>query len=207
MRFSARYLPGPQNNGWHNSGWASKHSAGHIKQSGQGTLRLSPYFSAPLPTVSQASLAPLRSDYQPAEQKQAGCLLWAVKTRLVRKYSGLFHHLLIVLLYSPRHHTRRDLCCKNTNQQKTCEIKWRKFEREQKQSSLTLSEHEHEVCAFRRNLWSVFYYEMKEWLDIFFFLILPLKKSRHHLRLFKDDLWNRWTTGRHQLGKITEQSS
>ena len=89
---------------------ASALLASHIKQGGQGAASLSPYFSALLPAVSQPAW-PL-SDWiicQPNKNKQdAFCELWAVKTRLGGKYSGLFHHLLIVLFHSPRHRIRRE---------------------------------------------------------------------------------------------------
>lgn len=89
---------------------ASAQLASHIKQGGQGAASLSPYFSALLPAVSQPAW-PL-SDWiicQPNKNKQdAFCELWAVKTRLGGKYSGLFHHLLIVLFHSPRHCIRRE---------------------------------------------------------------------------------------------------
>lgn len=112
---------------------ASRESAAHIKQRGQGTVSLSPYFSALLPTVSQPAWP--HSDWiicQPNKNKQdAFCELWAVKTRLGGKYSGLFHHLLIVLFHSPRHRVRRETwLCKNTKQGSTRENKSRASRRE-----------------------------------------------------------------------------
>lgn len=71
-----------------------------------------------------------------------------MKTRLGGKYSGLFHHLIIVLFHSPRHRIRRETWPRKKKRiKKTREIRGENggrgsFERGEKQSCATASEYE-----------------------------------------------------------------
>lgn len=71
---------------------------------------LSPYFCVPLPTVSLLAWPPSLiglSASQKENKQDAFCEFRAAETRLGGKYSGPFHHLLIVLFHSQWHHITR----------------------------------------------------------------------------------------------------